>query len=84
MRVASRRAWDSRTMTAVASNLTSPRRAVSSMEFTVATVEGLETCVVVEGGDSPDPDNSGILEMNIMRRIVGVLEEAAQPETGKK
>lgn len=54
------------------------------MEFTVATVEGLETCAVVEEGDSPDSDSRGILEMNIMRRIVGVLEEAAQPETDKK
>ncbi|EIM83546.1 uncharacterized protein STEHIDRAFT_141264 [Stereum hirsutum FP-91666 SS1] len=84
MRVASRRAWDSRTMTVMPSDLTSPRRAVSSMEFTVATVEGLETCAVVEEVDSPSSDSRGMLEMNIMRRIVGVLEDGAQHETDKK
>lgn len=84
MRVASRRAWNSQTMTASPSNLTSPRRAISSMEFTVATVEGLETCVVVEDDDSPSSDSRGVLEMNIMRRIAGVLEDGAQPEIDKK
>lgn len=54
------------------------------MEFTVATVEGLETCAVVEEVDSPSSDSRGMLEMNIMRRIVGVLEDGAQHETDKK
>ncbi|EIM83598.1 uncharacterized protein STEHIDRAFT_160176 [Stereum hirsutum FP-91666 SS1] len=80
MRVASRRAWDSRTMIAAPSNLTSPQRAMTSIEF-VATAQKPSNFAAVE--ESTNADGRGLMETNITK-IVDVLVDGAQPEQDKK
>ena len=81
MRVASRRAWDARTMTSPDLTIATPGRNMTSMKF-MNTDRGLETCeVTVDGGlESPD---SAQFDREMLKTAIGVVEDGEQPRGEK-
>ncbi|EIM83597.1 uncharacterized protein STEHIDRAFT_141295 [Stereum hirsutum FP-91666 SS1] len=81
MRVALRRAWDSRTMAAASSCLSGPQRAMTSLEF-VGTAQGLESFAEME--ESGSADGRGLMGMTATREAVRGTEQEVISVVTKK